>query len=209
MRTPNSQCIICGKMLYRRPYELEKVRYVACMEHRYIAQRKYGQTESQKQALSLGREKGTNHLTGMPKSKESNEKRSLAHKIWCYSNPDKVAKRGEKIRGENHYRWNGGSSRLNTSIRTMTEHRNWMDGVRDRDGWQCTSCGSLEFPEAHHKIALSDLIVSFNIKTRDDARNCAELWDLNNGVTLCQKCHYKKHGRIQHETFGINLQATS
>ena len=194
MRTPNCKCVICGKPLYRRPSELAKVRWVSCLEHREESKRLFPATELQKQALELGREKGTNHLNGIPKSKESNRKRAKSISDWCKNNLEKVSERGKKTRGENHYRWNGGSSRLNTSIRTMNENRKWMDGVKERDK-ACVRCGSTENLESHHVVPLVELLEKYRIKNRDDARKCAQLWDSNNGITLCRKCHYQEHGR--------------
>lgn len=195
MRTPNVECCICGKPLYRRPSDLNRVRYVACMEHRDEAQRQAGQTEAQKAALDLGREKGTNHLDGIPKSEESKRKRSKAMRRWCEENPDGVIARAQKTRGENHYRWNGGSSRLNTSIRQMTENRRWMDAVKERDG-ECVRCGSTDVLESHHVEPLAEIIERLGITSRKDARaHAAEVWDIDNGITLCQRCHYDEHGR--------------
>ena len=34
MRTPNTECVVCGKALYRRPFELARIRYAACLPHR-------------------------------------------------------------------------------------------------------------------------------------------------------------------------------
>ena len=31
----------------------------------------------------------------------------------------------------------------------------------------------------------------YQIKTFEQALNCAELWDINNGRTLCKECHKK------------------
>ncbi len=194
-RTPNSECVICKKPLYRRPFELKKVRYVACMKHRTEAQRMNGQTEKQKASLSLGRRKGVNNLTGIPKSEASKRKRSKTMKAWCAANPDKVAARGEKIRGDKNYNWKGGVTRLNKSIRQMHEHRKWMDGVKARDNYSCVSCGSDEKLESHHVEGFAVLLNRHDVKNRDDARNTPELWDIGNGVTLCQKCHYLEHGR--------------
>ena len=193
-RTPNTTCIVCGKPLYRRPFEMKKTRFAACMLHRAEAQVLIGITNVQKAALSLGRKKGTNHLEGIPKSEESKRKRSEAMTRWCAENPELVKARGAKTRGANHYRWNGGSSRLNNSIRRMTEHRKWMGAVKERDR-QCAQCGSTETLESHHVVELAVLISEHNVKNRKDARNTPELWDLDNGITLCQECHYKEHGR--------------
>lgn len=195
MRTPNTECCICKKPLYRRPFELAKVRYVACMNHREDAKRTFPLTDKQKEALLLGRVKGTNHLEGIPKSEESNKRRSIAHKKWCAENPDKVAARSQKTQGENHYRWNDGSSKLNLSIRLMTENRKWMDMVKERDG-RCQECGSVENLESHHIVPLLQLIEEHGIKNREDARRYKDkLWDIDNGVALCDRCHCVKHGR--------------
>jgi 5-methylcytosine-specific restriction endonuclease McrA len=194
MRTPNTKCCICEELLYRRPFELAKVRYVACMEHRYEAQRQAGQTKKQKQSLMLGRENGTNHLEGMPKSKASNIKRSKSHKLWCKNNPDKVKARSKKIRGENHYLWNGGVTILNQSIRRMTENIYWQREIKERDG-KCQHCESKQELEAHHIIPLVVILEKNNITNRDEARECDEMWDLKNGITLCRKCHYEVENR--------------
>lgn len=35
-----------------------------------------------------------------------------------------------------------------------------------------------------------------NIKTLEDAENCEELWNINNGRTLCRNCHRGINKRI-------------
>ncbi len=194
MRTPNTKCIICGKPLYRRPFELAKVRYVACMEHRAEAQVMAGQTEAQLAALALGRKPGTNNRTGYKHREETKHKMSESHKAWCASNPDKVKERGAKIRGPLHYNWSGGCSRLNINIRLLNENRKWLDAVKERDS-KCLVCGAIENLESHHIVPLSVLLDVHGITNREQARGCKELWDLNNGMTVCTRCHYKIHGR--------------
>jgi hypothetical protein len=194
VRTPNTSCCICQKPLYRRPSELKRVRYVTCKEHRALALTSSGLTDKQKAALELGRPKGTNHLEGIPKSKSSNLKRSQSIAKWCKENPDKIAARAEKTRGENHYRWKGGTSKLNRSIRLMTEHRKWSDQVMDRDA-ACMHCGATKNLEAHHVKSFAKILKDNNIQDRNQARACPELWDISNGLTLCAECHCKVHGR--------------
>jgi hypothetical protein len=115
-------------------------------------------------------------------------------KVWCDSNPDKVASRGAKIRGKNHYAWRGDANRLNLAIRRLNEHRKWMDRVKERDS-RCIKCGSKDNLESHHLISLAEIVRRERITTVEQARRCAALWDISNGITFCIYCHYDKHGR--------------
>lgn len=205
MRTPNCKCVICGKPLYRRPNELAKVRHVACMAHRAEAQKSSGITLAQQAGLSLGRRKGTNNLAGIPKSEESKQKRSESMKRWANENPDAVLARSEGTRGEKHYNWKGGLSKLSQSIRQMTEYRKWMDAVKARDGFMCVRCGANDNLESHHKRSFAELLKSHGVSSRDDARRCAELWDVENGETLCVPCHFEEHGRKLNENRRRNV----
>lgn len=195
MRTPNCSCVICGVPLYRRPSDLARVRHVACLQHRAEAQKRSGITPAQLAGLSLGRRKGTNNRIGYGHRSESRRKTSEAHKAWCAANPDKVAARGAKTRGDAHYNWAGGSSKLAQSIRRMTEHRRWADSVRARDGMACVRCGCTTNLESHHKRLFADILQDHNVTSTSDARACAALWDISNGETLCQEHHYQEHGR--------------
>lgn len=194
MRTPNTECVICGKPLYRRPKELAKIRYAACLEHRNEAQTRTGLTEAQQVSLMLGRRPGTNNRKGYKHREESKRKISVSHKVWCAANPDKIKARGAKTRGANHYNWKGGISKISCSIRLMTEYRKWANEVVRRDG-KCRKCGSEIDLEAHHITPFADIIAAHNIATRQQARECKELWDLNNGIAMCEQCHAEHHGR--------------
>lgn len=190
--------MVCSKPLYRRPNELARVRHVACMEHRALAQSLSGVTDAQRAGLSLGRVKGKNHRTGYRHREESKRKASETHKAFWAANPELAARRGEKVRGPLNVNWKGGTAKLNLSIRQMTENRRWMDAVKARDG-ACLRCGSTESLETHHRTPLATLIAQLGIKSRDDARtHSAALWALENGETLCESCHYIEHGRKRH-----------
>lgn len=178
---------------------MAKSRHAACFEHRGQAQALSGLTEKQQAGLSKGRVKGTNNLTGIPKSEESNIKRSEAMRRWAKENPDAVKARAEVHRGENHRLWKGGVSQLNQAIRRTTENRKWMAAVVARDGL-CRKCGSQDNLEAHHIIGLADLISLHGIQSVDVAKGTPELWDLNNGETLCGPCHHSHHGRLYTST---------
>lgn len=190
MRTPNAECIICHKPLYRRPSE--QSRYAACMAHRAEAQVLAGITDAQQRGLALGRT--GNHRNGRLDTDETRAKRSVSVAAFWARHPDLAIARGAKTRGPLHRLWKGGISRFNKSIRQMREHRKWTDAVKARDE-ACARCGAADRLEAHHITPLSTLLERFAIATRDDARACPALWDIANGLTLCVPCHYDEHGR--------------
>jgi 5-methylcytosine-specific restriction endonuclease McrA len=199
VRTPNTQCLICGKPLYRRPSDMARVRYAACIAHRAEAQKVAGITEAQHAGLRLGRPKGTNHRTGYKHKAETRSKMAETRRRWCADNPDRVVAAGAKTRAELHRLWKGGITKLNKSIRQMRENRRWMDAVKARDG-KCIKCGSTDHLESHHLVELGDIIAQMGIRSRDDARkHAAVLWDMENGITLCEACHYAEHGRLRRE----------
>lgn len=38
-----------------------------------------------------------------------------------------------------------------------------------------------------------NIIIDNEIQTLNNAKLCKELWDINNGITLCKLCHIKAH----------------
>ena len=99
-------------------------------------------------------------------------------------------KLSEKNKGEKSYLWRGGITLLNSQIRSCFEYRQWRSDIFTRDNFTCQKCGKRGcYLEAHHIISFSELIKKYNINTIKDALNCEELWNINNGITLCKKCH--------------------
>jgi 5-methylcytosine-specific restriction endonuclease McrA len=93
--------------------------------------------------------------------------------------------------GEKHYNWKGGRNPLTIQIRKSFEYRQWRCDVFQRDNYICQQCGYDKggILEAHHIISFCKIIKKYNIKTFEEAINCAELWNINNGITLCKHCH--------------------
>jgi len=110
-------------------------------------------------------------------------------------NKHRLAQTGEK--GSN---WRGGISPLVQKIRKSFKYRQWRSDVFERDNYTCVLC------EVRGGIIHADHIKPFNyifhenlIKTLEQALNCEEFWNINNGRTLCRDCHIKT------ETWGAKL----
>jgi 5-methylcytosine-specific restriction endonuclease McrA len=95
---------------------------------------------------------------------------------------------------ENNLNWKGENAnrRLQTMVRTMKESKVWKKNILERDNYTCQECNikGAHF-HIHHKTPLALIIKKHNLKITTDARKCSELWDEDNGITLCIECHKK------------------
>lgn len=94
--------------------------------------------------------------------------------------------------GEKAYQFKG-LTPLNISIRTCFKYRQWRSDVFTRDNFTCQFCldkrgGNLE---ADHIKPFALILKENNIKSFKQALDCEELWNINNGRTLCIRCHMK------------------
>jgi hypothetical protein len=76
-------------------------------------------------------------------------------------------------------------------IRKCFESRQWRCDVFRRDNYTCQICGDNTGGnlEADHKKAFIVILKEYNIQSLEEALACAELWDIDNGRTLCKPCH--------------------
>ena len=114
---------------------------------------------------------------GKPKSEEHRRKIGLAHsKIkhpW-------VSKRNHEHSGEKSPVWKGGTSPINARLRSKEEYIKWRKDIFTRDKYTCQGCGQIGGNlNAHH---IKPFVKYVNLRT-----------ELQNGITLCYKCHRKAH----------------
>jgi hypothetical protein len=106
--------------------------------------------------------------------------------------------------GDKNPMWKGGKTKLSLCIRELPEYKEWRRKIFDRDWFTCQFCGRCRkkgdrvIIHADHIVRLADLIDDYQIKNIYDAVKCNELWDINNGRTLCRECHK------QTITWGVN-----
>lgn len=82
---------------------------------------------------------------------------------------------------EKHPNWKGGVTSKHHSFRTSSEYLIWRQAIWKRDEYGCAICNSWKRPNAHHIYPLW--------------HNWDKRLDLNNGITLCKKCHENIKGK--------------
>src|SRR3990167_8019350 len=96
-----------------------------------------------------------------------------------------VGKLGIKARN-----WKGGLSDIRRSIPQLNKYKEWREVVFKRDDFTCQICKrKCGYVEADHIIPMGLIIKQNKIKTTLDALNCSDLWNIENGRTLCRSCH--------------------
>ena len=83
--------------------------------------------------------------------------------------------------GKKASRWIDGKSLERDRSRFGAELKNWRNSVYKRDNYTCQECGNKGIIHAHHII--------------EWAKDESKRFDIDNGITLCIKCHGKIHGK--------------
>lgn len=112
------------------------------------------------------------------------------------------------MRGPLNPRWKGGITSLDRAIRTSALYKQWRKSVFERDDYTCQKCGARSRAgahvriHAHHIYQFARLLQDHNVECVEDARICDALWCIDNGLTLCRRCHratdsYGNGGKIE------------
>jgi len=136
------------------------------------------------------------------RSEEHKEKvrKQMKGNIFSYETRRKISNSiAGKNSGENQWNWKGGISPFLNKLRMSYKYRQWRSDVFTKDNFTCQDCdkkgGNLV---VHHIKELSIILEEYNIKTIEQALNCEELWNINNGLTLCKDCHTRT------DSYGVN-----
>ncbi len=91
--------------------------------------------------------------------------------------------------------WQGGKTKIRFLIPGLIQYKQWRSDIFERDNWTCQTCGGRGrigkrvYLEAHHTVPLAEIIEEYKLQSSDDCLACEILWDIDNGVTLCDECH--------------------
>lgn len=165
----------CGSPINKNKYN-RKYKYI-------LGHNRRGKVLSEKTKALISKNK-----CGFKHSEKSKNNISLNHrdisgrKNPCYG-----------LFGKKHPKYKKPEERLqsiNRMIRGLEEMDFWIKCVLKRDKYTCQNCGviSKKF-NVHHIISVSCIIKKHVIKTTEDSKACKLLWDINNGITYCVKCH--------------------
>ncbi len=157
-------CLVCAKEFYVRPYVLNTAKYCS-----HGCQR-------------------TGQRVGQPLfckvcGKEYYRPPSLIKwrgSSFCSRKCGGIAK-SQKQRGENNPGWKNGISTENHRLRASKVWRDWREAVFERDSWTCRNCGVRS--SKGHKVTLHP----HHIKPFAEYPELR--FDVENGLTLCTKCH--------------------
>jgi NUMOD3 motif len=131
-----------------------------------------------------------------PPSKETRQKQR-AKMIGKKSSIKTREKLSILFKGKNSHFYKDGQSYVNETLRFLiartVKYRLWRERVFKRDKYTCVKCGKTNcYIEADHIKLFSVILRENKIATVKQALLCKELWDINNGQTLCKKCHKSK-----------------
>ena len=129
-----------------------------------------------------------------PHTEERKKNISKSHKGKKMSEEtkDKIRKAFIGLRvGSNHPLWKGGSSIMRNRLRQTFEYKNWRDMIYKRDHYICQMCFIKDKTlNAHHIKTFYSIAKEYCLSEYDDFINCSFLWDIDNGITLCELCHH-------------------
>lgn len=108
-----------------------------------------------------------------------------AYKLKTWRENTKMVKRGDKS-----HLWRGGITSLNDRIRQCLQYKAWRELVFERDNYICQTCFKKgKRINADHIVPFAVIIHNNSIISFEQGLDCQELWDINNGRTLCVPCH--------------------
>lgn len=143
---------------------------------------------------------------GVRMSEETKRKLSNAHKGLKWDAEAK-ARMAIRNKGASNPNWRGGIQPIRKSIRNSEMYATWRLQVYIRDNSTCKKCGATKILHAHHIKPFAVLLKEVRrylplFPLEEAAYLYPPLWDIANGITLCEKCHKQLHRQLKEKNRG-------
>lgn len=98
------------------------------------------------------------------------------HRRGAKASEETKNKMSEARKGDKHWNWKGGITPENRAARTTSGQLEWVRKVKERDDFTCQICYERGvYLHSHHILSFANFPKLRNV--------------LDNGITLCEKCH--------------------
>lgn len=138
------------------------------------------QSGKKKRLTQEHKDKIAKALTGRSISEETRQKF-----IGRKQSSETRLKKSMKQKGAKGSNWQGGVSPINERIRQSSEFKQWRAAVFARDKYTCQRCG------VKYQVGNRPKLHPHHIKSF--AKYPELRFKVNNGITLCEKCHKEVH----------------
>jgi 5-methylcytosine-specific restriction endonuclease McrA len=209
-------CTICGTMRLSRQKKLKPLCKSCGIKKSFTSRPAVGlktinnidrvikEYQSGKSLQSLGKQYGVSAMTirakiienGMTTRNYSESSKRTKTILKAHGRIRELCKTGEfqrnmsaRLQGVPIEEWKGFTTSENKRLVASPEYREWQRSVFKRDQHTCQLCNKTNCPIAAHHIYMK-------------AKYPDKALDVNNGITLCSKCHHKTIG---HEDEYIDL----
>lgn len=130
---------------------------------------------------------------GKIRSEETKDKLSeITKKQWESGqfDEDVNGRRKNLKKGKDHFNYKNGAGSIREKLHSLFQYKEWRNSVFIRDDYTCQGCGVRGgYLEAHHIVPFREIQKRHGFTNHVEAAKCDELFDVNNGTTLCKECH--------------------
>lgn len=177
----------------QKRYGADCIRHIEGMEEKIIdgTRNKYGVDNAfQSEDIKLKIAKTNILRYGVPNPSQSNsvisKRQETCKQRYGETSHMKTNKYKKMFSGENSPRWKADKSNEERERdRSTEEYREWRHSVFKRDGYKCARCGG----RGDKKLGIQAHHIR-NWKDNEELR-----YDVDNGITLCARCHYDFHSK--------------
>lgn len=177
------------------PYRIRLIylKYTTKEQRREAASRKIGKANTGRKNPKLAEWNTKNKPNLGKRHSESLRQKMSEVRTGKKQTIEQRIRKSAKMQGISVSEWKDFASNITRMVTKTAEYRGWRKAVYERDDWTCRHCKKRGVRlHAHHikpKSQYPDLI-----------------FDVSNGLTLCEPCHHKIHTKMEEARYGIFIK---